>query len=286
MRRRWSPAGMGRVLDDAFGLYRAHFGLVITAALVTVFPVAVIVGLTQVFVTRGMLALIPEIGTGGPDVLGPLLDLQALSFASNATAPIFWVARVFLACVLLHAAGSLYAGRSMTLKEMLRVGWSRLLTFALVTFALTTGAMVLLFFGIVPGVVFAARSALAPAVAAVEGAGFEAAFRRSWTLTSGHAWRVIGFYVLVTVFALVLEATVTSPSVGRQLVASIANPEAIFAPVSAWWKTVEGLLSAAAVTLVVPFAEFAWFFFYADLRARREGMDLVVRGADLAGARR
>ena len=285
MRRRWSPASVGRVLDDAFGLYRAHFRLVVATALVTVFPVAVIVGLTQAFVTRGMLALIPEFGTAGGDALESLLDLQVLSLASNATAPLFWVARVFLACVLLHAAGSLYAGRAMGLRDMLSVGWSRALTFALVTFVLTAGATILLFFGIVPGIIFAARFALAPAAVAVEGAGFEGAFRRSWALTGGHAWRVIGFYVLVSVFALVLETTVTSPSVSRQLVASIGNPEAIFAPVSAWWKTVEGILSAAAVTLVIPFAELAWFFFYADLRARREGMDLVVRAAELAEAR-
>ncbi len=285
MRRRWSPAGMGRVLDDAFGLYRANFRLVITAGLVTVFPVAVVVGLTQVFVTRGMLAIIGEFETGGPDALGPLLELQALSLASNAAAPVFWVARVFLACAILHAAGSLYAGHSLTLKEFLAVGWSRGLTFGLVTFVLTSVATILLFFGIVPGIFFATRFALAPAVVAVEGAGFETAFRRSWALTSGYAWRVIGFYVLVSVFALVLETTVTSPSVSRQIVASIGNPEAIFAPVSAWWKTAEGLLSAAAVTLVIPFAELAWFFFYADLRARREGMDLVVRAGELAGAR-
>jgi len=287
VRRRWSPAGMGRVLDDAFGLYRANFRIVITAGLVTVFPVAVVVGLTQVFVTRGALALIGDFDTMGPDTsLGPLLELQALSLASNAAAPVFWVARVFLACVILHAAGSLYAGRALTLKEMLAVGWTRGLTFAAVTFVLTSVTTILLLFGIVPGVLFATRFALAPAVAAVEGAGFETAFRRSWALTSGHAWRVIGFYVLVSVFALVLETTVTSPAVSRQILASIGSPEAIFAPVSAWWKTVEGLLSAAAVTLVIPFAEIAWFFFYADLRARREGMDLVLRAGELGGARR
>lgn len=281
MTRRWAPRGVGRVLDSAFGLYRAHARLVVSAAVATVFPAALVVGMTQAFFTRGILALVPALGTTADDAIGALAELQLLSLASNAAAPVFWIARTFLACALLSAAGSLFAGEAPRLRELLRVGWTRFLTFAIVSFALAAGSTVLLLFGIVPGIIFGLRFALAPAVAAVEGAGFEAAFRRSWALTSGHAWRVLGFYVLLMLFSIVLESMVTAPSAVRQIVSSIQNPEAIFSEISVWWQTAEGLLSAIALTLVLPFAEFAWFFFYADLRARREGMDLVGRAMEL-----
>ena len=81
-------------------------------------------------------------------------------------------------------------------------------------------------------------------------------------------------------FNLVLQTAITSPTLIRQLVASIQNPEAVFQPLSVGWKVFEGLLSATAVTLVLPFASFAWLSFYLDLRARREGMDIGAAAAE------
>ncbi len=285
MSRQWRPAGLGRVLDDAIGLYRTSFRTVLTVAFLTVFPVAVLVGLTQVFFTRGLLALLPTFADTALDAAG-FDSLMALSILSNAAAPVFWLARIFLACALLRSASALMTSDPPDVRGVLAVGWRVFLTFALVSFVLTMGIWVLVVFGVIPGILFAIRFGLAPAVAAVEGAGFEASFRRSWQLTSGHAWRIIAFFVLVSLFTVVLEAAVTSPSVARQIVASVQSPDALFQPISAGWKTFEGLLSAASVTLVLPFVEFAWFFFYADLRARREGMDILVRAHDLAGAHR
>lgn len=285
MSRLWRPTGLGGVFDDAFGLYRANVRTVVTVAFVTVFPVALIVSVAQVFYTRGLLTLLPTFGDGAGD-LAALESLTLISLASNAAAPLFWIARAYLACALLRAAAALMSADPPSPRAILSVGWGPFLTFALVSLVLVVGAGVGLLFAIVPGIVFAVRFGLAPAVAAVEGAGFEAAFRRSWQLTSGHAWRLIAFYVLLTLFTLTLETAVTSPSIVRQVVVSVQSPGAIFEPVSAGWKTFEGLLSATSVALVLPFAEFAWFFFYADLRARREGMDLVARAARLSGVSR
>ncbi len=273
------------MLDDAFGLYRANIRTVAVVSLLTVFPVALVVGVAQVFYTRGLLALVPVLGEGTGDLAG-FDSLALFALASNVTAPLFWVARVYLACALLRAAGAFMSDDPPGVRGVLAVGWRRFLTYALVSLVLVFSAGVLGLFFIVPGVIFAVRFALAPAIAAVEGAGFETAFRRSWQLTSGYAWRVIGFFVFLSLFTLVLETAVTSPSIVRQVMVSVQNPEAVFEPVSAGWKTFEGLLSAASVALVMPFIEFAWFFFYADLRSRREGMDLVARAALLGGRRR
>ncbi len=285
MSRQWRPVGLGRILDDAFGLYRANVRTILAVSFLTVFPVAAIVGLTQVFYTRGLLTLLPTFADVAIDSAG-FDSLMMLSLLSNAAAPVFWVARIFLACALLRSAGALMTGDPPDVRGVLSVGWRVFLTFALVNLVLTMAVGVLVLLGLIPGILFAIRFGLAPAVAAVEGAGFEAAFRRSWQLTSGHAWRVIAFFVLVFLFTIVLEAAVTAPSIARQIVASVQSPDALFQPVSAGWKTFEGLLSAASVSLVLPFVELAWFFFYADLRARREGMDLVVRAEKLVGASR
>jgi hypothetical protein len=58
---------------------------------------------------------------------------------------------------------------------------------------------------------------------------------------------------------------------------------AVFQPTSAAWKAFEGALTALATAIAYPFGMFAWFCLYLDLRARREGMDIVARAADLEG---
>ncbi|MDO9108976.1 MAG: hypothetical protein Q7U89_08340, partial [Coriobacteriia bacterium] len=78
-----------------------------------------------------------------------------------------------------------------------------------------------------------------------------------------------------------LESAVDSPAVLRQIFSSVTNPEAMFAEISIGWKVLEGVLAATALSIVYPFVELAWFFYYLDLRARHEGMDLVQRAGRL-----
>ena len=46
----------------------------------------------------------------------------------------------------------------------------------------------------------------------------------------------------------------------------------------------EPLSAAMAETIVIPFDRLCWSQLYVDLRARGEGMDLVVRARELAGS--
>jgi hypothetical protein len=88
------------------------------------------------------------------------------------------------------------------------------------------------------------------------------------------------------VFSVALETLVDSPVLIRQLIASIDRSDALFAELSVGWKTLEGVFTALAVSFVYPFVQLSWFHYYLDLRARREGMDLVVAAGRFGDMRR
>jgi len=271
-----TPRGIGRILDRAFDVYRANFRTIVTASAIFIFPLALAAGVAQVFYMRGILPVARDIFTDpalGPD-LGALAQLQLWGYLANAVSLPYWVARVFIASCLFASAGSMLYGQRPTVREFLRSGTSRFLPFlgASALIALLSG-----FYFLVVPLVLLAGWALAPMTIVTEAAPFDRAFGRSWSLTLGSKWRVVGFYLVVSAFVLVLESAVTSPTLVRQIVASIQSPDAVFQPLSVGWKTVEGLFTAAAATVALPFMELAWFSLYLDLRARREGLDLVVR---------
>ncbi len=278
-----SPRSMGRILDRAFGLYRANFRTVAGAAMIVVFAIALLAGMAQTFYARGAMVFFRDIftapGTAPPEPeLGTIMELQLWAMLANVLALPMWIARIYIeACIYATAGGMLY-GEKYTIRQFLRAGRGRFLWYALLSFLIS---MLSGFYFLIVPLVFVAGWALAPLMAVTERADFEAAFRRSWRLTLGSKWRVVGFYLVLGAFTIVLQATVTSPMVLRQIVASLQNPQAVFEPISVGWKVMEGLLSAMAATLVPPFVAFAWYSFYLDMRARREGMDLVVAASEV-----
>jgi len=281
LRQDLSPKGIGRIIDDAFELYRANFATIALGAAIVLFPVGLLVAVSQVFYTRGLLSVIPGVIDGSMDFT-ELTQLQVWASLSNLVAPVFLFARLYVSSAVLSAAPLMLARKRLTVREFLkggvpRFGW--LVAVALLASVATSTGYV---FFVIPGVYLWARLSVARVACVVEAAPIDGSFTRSWQLTTGRVWRTILFGVGLTVLTITLESAVDSPAVLRQIFSSVTNPEAVFTELSVGWKVIEGVLSATAVSLVYPFAELAWFFFYLDLRARHEGMDLVGRAGRLA----
>lgn len=281
MRQDLSPKGIGRIIDDAFELYRANFATIALGSAIVLFPVGLLIAISQVFYTRGLLAVVPAIIDGSQQV-DELSRLQVWASVSNLVAPLLLGARLFVTSAVLAAAPTMRAGGRLSVREFLRGGlarWGWVVLVALLISLVTSFGYAFL---IVPGVYLWARLSVARVVCVVERPPFEKTFTRAWSLTSGRVWRTVLFAVGLGLLTVVLESAVDAPAVLRQIFSSVTNPEAVFSELSIGWKVVEGVLSATALSLVYPFAELAWFFYYLDLRARREGMDLVVRASELA----
>lgn len=239
-------------------------------------------GVAQVFYTRGVFEIIPALSSGSTG-MAELSGLQIWSLLSSAVSPLYALLTYYVAACVLVAAPRMLAGEKQTVKGMLKGGWSRfgwlLLTALLVSIAAGIGSI----FFLVPGIYLFARLSVARVVSVVEGVSTDGAVTRSWALSKGMVWRTIGYAAGLGILTLTLQSAINAPAVVRQIVSSVSDPEALFQAVSPGWKTIEGVLSAAAVSLVFPFSELAWFFYYLDLRSRREGMDLTIAARELKG---
>lgn len=281
MRQDLSPRGIGRIIDDAFELYRANFSTIALGAAIVLFPVALLVGLSQVFYTRGLLAVVPGIIDGSMQ-FSEITSVQMWASLSNIVAPLLLAARLYVSSAVLAAAPAMLAGRRFGVREFLRGGLARFWWLLLVSIVVSAAISAGLFVLVIPGLFVWARLSVAHVTCVVEAAPLDRAFSRSWALTSGRFWRTLLFAVGLGILTVTLESAVDSPAVLRQIFSSITDPEALFAEMSLGWKVLEGVLSATALSLVYPFAELAWFFYYLDLRARHEGMDLVARAVRIS----
>lgn len=127
-----------------------------------------------------------------------------------------------------------------------------MLVAALLLSALPTGLGFLLL--VVPGLYVAARLYLSVPIAAIERRGPLAILRRSWVLTSDHAWTISWFFVLTILFLLgaSLIAGGVAAALGSVLTLVGAKPVGVFAAalVNAAVATLYSIGSAVASTTI------------------------------------
>ncbi|WP_167145264.1 hypothetical protein [Actinomyces sp. ZJ308] len=118
------------------------------------------------------------------------------------------------------------------------------------------------------------KLSLAPAALILENIGVFEGISRSWTLTRGYFWRVMGIRVLSFIIIFITSAIATTP------VSILAGALAIAAP------NAEIITMAASVLLgniigaaTLPFDSSVSALIYTDLRMRSEGLDVELRRA-------
>jgi membrane-anchored glycerophosphoryl diester phosphodiesterase (GDPDase) len=100
-----------------------------------------------------------------------------------------------------------------------------------------------------------------------------AAIRRSWQLTRGSFWRLLGILLLTGVVVFLAELVLSIPF--DVIEAAVAGSDTT--SVSALAVTAAGTIIAA--TIALPLSAGVSVLLYADLRMRREGLDLALREA-------
>jgi hypothetical protein len=167
-----------------------------------------------------------------------------------------------------------------------------LLVFGLAAAKVTAGAVLLGVVGsiglIIVTIWIAVRLIVAVPAVVLEQASPVRALRRSWQLVQGNWWRMFGIYLLtgvvVTVIAFIIEIPFTfvrgeisgggSPLTG---LASTAAPNLIAIIVG-------GIGGVIATTITRPISAGVIVLLYADLRMRKEGLDLVLQqGSQASG---
>ena len=276
------PLGIGDIVDRVFGMYRAQPLLFLVVSAIPYLVLAIGVAVLGVGFVGALAARL-----GGSTVVADRLDPELIAAGLIFVLVFFAIAIVVFSiqsAALVHAASERYHGRETTIRESLRVGLRaspRLIVAGILAFlgllivptavivaaALTQQALVLvpatfaallLFFFLITSWM------LVPVVATVEGAGPVRSLIRSWRLTSGSRWRVLGLLSLLVVLQVVIGIVFAFVF----LASFIADPLA---------RTV--LQQAANLVANVVWAPVQWGTFtvlYYDTRVRREAYDLSL----------
>jgi hypothetical protein len=276
----FAPKGIGRLIDEAIAVYRADFRTLAIPAACVLLPASLFVGLAQAAYVRTVtrvaatatdpIAMIGAVG-GAYTILAALAALNAL------------VSLYYFACVL-AAAPDLLERRPVALGAFLKGGVRRFLL--MLAAALLVG--IIEFAGfialIVPGIIAAVYLSMSQLVAGVESATPDTAITRSFRLVSGNFWRVVGFFFAIGVIIVSLQSAFTSVASIQLLLQQLSGSSSGTPVPALGWQVLNGLAQAIAQTLTLPLANVAALLFYFDLRARREGMDLLARAQALAPA--
>ncbi len=259
------PLGAGDILSGSFTLVRqnpaATLGL--TASVVTALAVAILVIFVVAASTAGpvLLLAIPAILAG--------FALQAGGLAATM------------------GRGTL--GRKLGIADAIRLsrtGWVLLtiLILALAAMAIWVPLIVALKgWGLIPALLLTAwlavMTSIAVPVVVLERRGPFAAIGRSWRLIFGSYWRVFGIYFLTYLMASTISFVINLPlgfasgliGVGAGNGATISVAMVIYAIGEIVIVSLTGTIEIGVLVLV-----------YADMRMRKEGMDLVLRQAALS----
>lgn len=282
------PRDIGTLIDDAIATYRANARPILLAAALVVFPAALLAGIGQDFYLRGFVESIVA-GAGSTTAPSPGFDVFAGYAATAAGGWLLLFGRAYLDSAILAGYPQMLHGRVTDEKAFLKAGLTRwgwyLLTAYLVQVVVSLAAIVSFFALFAGGIAAWALLSLAAPITVLERANTAQAIQRSYALVKRHFWRTLGYLVIVTTLVGLFEGALASPLIVRQIVVAAQNPEAMFQQTPLVWKIVEGLVLGATMTLVAPITPLALAALYTDLRARSEGMDLIVRAREIAARR-
>ena len=290
------PLGVGDIVDRVFSLYRARPLLFLALATVPYLALFLVVG-GLTFLAASSFVAIAALASGFQR--GDPSDLRALAsaFASlgGYLLAVILVAIVFLSAqttALVDAMSHRYLGRPTDVGASFRRGLAAaprvigtgvvlfllvcLLWLVLTIVMVATSQVLVVLAAVVVGMVatvYALVSALvAPIVATVEGAGPIHALRRSWTLSEGNRWRILGLQLLLGILN-----TVISVLLSTVFLAGFVSDVVL-----------QGILQQVAnVVATIAWAPIQWGTFtvlYYDLRVRREAFDLQLAAEALPRA--
>lgn len=283
------PLGIGDVVDRVFAMYRARPVLFLVVSAIPYLILAIMLAVLGVAFAGSFAAAFD--GTGSAPDLDPELIAPAITFGL-AFVVIAIVVFSVQSAALVHAASERYHGRETTIGASLRVGLRaslRLIVAGVLVFlglillpaaifiaaALTRQAIVLVIAGLVSVFLFfflITSWMLVPVIATIEGAGPVQSLVRSWRLTNGSRWRVLGLLALL----VVLQGVISALFGFVFLSAFVADPLV---------RTV--VQQAANLVASVAWAPVQWGTFtvlYYDTRVRREAYDLSLAAEALTRA--
>jgi len=291
------PLGVGDVVDRVFNLYRGRPLLFLALAAIPYLVLFLVIGAMALGFAGSFVAIAPFVDAavtnpesafdGSAANLRPEVALGAIGAIGLFVLLAILAAIVLLStqsASLIEAAAARYLSREASVGSAFRAGlaaaprviFAGLSVFVafvllwlglLVIFFVTRNALVAILgsiAGVVASVYLFASWLVAPVVATLEHLGPIAALRRSWGLSDGHRWRILGLQLL-----LVILQTVVSTLISFVFIASFIGDRTV-------QLVAQQLVNVLATIAWAPVEWAAFTVFYFDLRVRKEALDIAL----------
>lgn len=274
------PLGIGELLDRAVRLYRNNFLKYIGIVAIVQIPLTLI----QLLTSYLMLSSSSEIIYGETDILGT----YAAGLGGTVIIAIlsFILIQGVAIATLTRSISDSYLGQPQDVITTLKsIGplWPRILLALLGIGFLAIGIVI---WTLVPcagwltglGMLFFITTVMTPMVApiiVIEKRGASSAIRRAWELVRRRFWWVLGFMLLLTLFA---QLIITVPTTLINLIVSslTSGSSDLMASYSLAQLISETTVSLATSLIYLPFRLVAVTLLYFDIRIRTEGFDLTI----------
>lgn len=241
-----APRDLGGILGAAFDIYRMNAGGLVLIVAVVVIPLTVLSFLITHFALAAKTHVV-VIGNQTLNVIQPR-SFAIVILAALVAAAISVIITAVLQAAILRAAVQATIGEPVDVEASYRWGLRRfgsvLLVSILVGLAVAIGFILL----IIPGIILLVLFSVSVSAVVVEHAHGTEAMRRSWNLTKGHFWHVLG----VIVVAALIAGAVTA------VLSAIGGSSAVL----------RLILETIGQIIVAPFSALVTVILYLDLRAR------------------
>jgi hypothetical protein len=285
---------VGDIVDRVFSMYRQRALLFAALAAVPYLALFLVIGGVALSLGSQLAPLgpfldsfttvpagVPPTPTITPTIANAFFTLIVFGVVASLVSVLFLSVQIGS---LVDATGARYLGRETTVGSSFRaglrvapkiIGTGLLLFFSLligwavliVVIALSRNALVAALGGIaglVATVFVFASWLVAPVVAAIEPVGPIHAVRRSWWLSNGHRWRILGLQILLAVLQTVLSTLISFIFVAAFISDAVVR------------VVLQNIVNVIATILWAPVEWGTFTILYFDLRVRKEALDLQL----------
>ncbi len=268
---------VGDILDRGIKLLFARLPLFYLINLIVLAPV-IALEVAQPFLMGSEVA----IGKGGFDAT-PIF--AGMGFTLLAILLTLILAPIGSAAIL-HVIMQTYVGKPTGLGESFGFALSRFVSLVLANLLVGLILMAGFFMCIIPGIFFMVTFAFVAQVVVLEKLGPSDGLSRSWSLTQGYRWRVLGVLLLVWVATLgvqiVVSLGINQFLPGQEIIQGKDGIRIIYNPVN---QVVAVAVAQLVSILFTTYMAVCTTLLYLDLRIRKEGYDLelAAQGGEEAG---
>ncbi len=292
------PLGLGALLDRAIRLYRQNFVKFVGIIAIMQIPVTILQLISSLISVQGLDSALQASAplSGNPlDAFGPGYFIGLGLTLVVALLSFFLIQGVATACLARAVTDSYVGNPAGILESYQRLGrsWISLVAALLLASLLS---LVLIVYMLIPclgwltgpGLLTFLWAVLIPVIApiiVIEKKGARDAILRAWNLTRRRFWWMIGFILILYLFA---QIVIGGPSFLVSFISQSLLPEAANAGNAGLLLSIQALVQALITMffslLYLPLQQACITLVYFDLRVRFEGLDLVLLAHEAAGS--